>query len=88
MTPTPLPTPPPCSLPTLLAWRPFLDPLPLELYWLWLAIPLVALISVAYKAIRLDDLQQLPKHAARMSVEILLLLTVAAVVLWLITEAV
>lgn len=72
----------------VLAWRPFLDPLPLELYWLWLAIPLVALISIAYKAIRLDDLRQLPKHVVRMTAEILLLLTVAAVALWLVTEAV
>ncbi len=43
----------------LLAYRPFLDPLPTAAhdYWLWLIIPLCFFISAAYKAVRLPTEQ-------------------------------
>lgn len=53
--------------PVLLAYRPFLDPLPVGVhdYWLWLIVPLCALIACAYKAIRLPEADLAPPVFAR-----------------------
>ncbi|MGN6370594.1 MAG: hypothetical protein ACTHN5_20265 [Phycisphaerae bacterium] len=69
-----------------LAFTPLFDPLPalfpnLDEYWLFLVIPLVIAISLVYKATRLKELSTLPKHAAIMSVQILVLMTFAAILL-------
>lgn len=50
-------------------------------YWLWLVVPLVLAISVVYKGTRVDRLNKLPREAAVMSAQILLLMIVGAVVL-------
>lgn len=58
----------PSALP-ILAFRPFLDPLPVwaHEYWLWLIVPLCALIACAYKAIRLPEADLAPGVFARKS---------------------
>jgi hypothetical protein len=76
-----------CSLLTL-AWRPLLDPLPLHEQWMWLLLPLSAAIAVVYKTLKLDDLRQLPRQAARLTVLIVVSMIVAAIGLWVLTEAV
>jgi hypothetical protein len=73
-------------LPITLAWRPLLDPMPIDAYWLWLAIPMVVAVTVVYKAIKLDDLSQLPRQAASLAVQFIVLMIVAAAALWLLSE--
>lgn len=72
----------------LLAWRPFLDPIHLEGYWMWLIVPLVVAITVVYKAIKLDDLSRLPREVAKLSLQILAFMFLAAALLWLVVELV
>jgi len=74
------------STPTLLAFTPLYDPLfalypGMSDYWLWLVIPLVVAISVVYKGTRVQSLKTLPKEAAIMSAQIVLVMAFAAVVL-------
>ena len=69
-----------------LAYRLFLDPLPLESYWMFLLVPLVAGISVTYKTIKLDNLAELPKQATFLFLQIIVFMVLAAACLWLITE--
>ncbi len=70
----------------LLAFTPLYDPLP-ALYpgmsdqWLWMVLPLVIAISVVYKATRLERLKDLPRDAAIMSAQMLLVMAFAAVIL-------
>jgi hypothetical protein len=56
------------------SYRPFLDPLDLHATWWLTAIPLVVLMSIAYKACRVGDLGQYWKQVATMSVQLVLLL--------------
>ncbi len=70
----------------LLAYRPFLDPLPLDTYWLLLLPPLAIGIALVYKTIKLDDLKQLPREAAFLAAQIVAFMALAAVALWLLTE--
>lgn len=69
-----------------LGYIPFLDPLPVDPYWLVLMLPLVVLVSVVYKALRLDDLSRLPQSAAWMSLQIVAFMMLAAAVVWLMVE--
>jgi hypothetical protein len=69
-----------------LAFVPLYDPLyavfpGMGNYWLWLVIPLVAVISVVYKGTRVESLKSLPKDAAIMSVQLILVMAAAGVVL-------
>ena len=73
---------------TLLAWRPFLDPIHLEGYWMWLIVPLVLAITIVYKTIKLDDLSRLPREVAKLTAQILAFMFLAAVLLWLVVELV
>lgn len=70
----------------ILAYRPFLDPLPVSDYWLALLVPLVLVISVVYKTIRLSDLSKLPRQATVLAVQIVGFMVLAAGSLWLLTE--
>lgn len=49
---------------SLLAWRPFLDPLPSAMhdYWWLLLIPLAFLIAWSYKAVRLATVEPIVTH--------------------------
>ncbi len=70
----------------MLAFRLFHEPLPLERHWLLLVVPLVVVIAVVYKTIKIDDLSQLPRQSAWLSVQILFFLVLAEATLWLVTE--
>lgn len=48
-----------------LAYRLFLDPLPVWNHWLALLLPLTVAISIVYKAVRTQDLRKLPWEAAK-----------------------
>jgi hypothetical protein len=60
----------------LLAWTPFLEPLPGAQHWWWvLVLPMALGVALSYKAIRTKDLARYPRDAASMTLQI-----VAAVV--------
>jgi len=69
-----------------LAYIPFLDPLPLDAWWLLLMLPLTLAISVVYKTIKLDDLDRLPRQALILWGQIVVFMVLAAAGLWLLTE--
>jgi len=74
------------ALPGLGQWRPFLDPLPLEEYFMLFLLPLIVVIAVVYKTIKLEDLSLLPRAAGILTVQIVVFMALAAVALWLVTE--
>jgi hypothetical protein len=57
---------------TLLAWRPFLDPLNLHTYWWAFLVPLSLLISVTYRAVRMRDLTGYWRAVAVMTIQIII----------------
>ena len=69
-----------------LTYRPFLDPLDMHHYWMWLLPPLVLAISCVYKAIKLDDLAELPRQTLALTVQILAFMIMADIALWLVNE--
>ncbi|HEX7009814.1 MAG TPA: hypothetical protein VF184_07525 [Phycisphaeraceae bacterium] len=76
----------PCCAALVLAYRPFLDPLPLHSGWMWLMLPLALAIAVVYKTIKLPDLSALPRQAATLAVQIIVFMALAAAAVWLIVE--
>jgi len=74
--------------PGTLGFRPFLEPLPLDLYWMFLLIPMVVAISVVYKTIKTDRLRKIPRESAVLSAQIVAFMALAAAALWLLTELV
>ena len=70
----------------LLAYRPFLEPLPLDASWLVLLVPMVIAISVVYKTIKVRDLRKVPQQAALLAAQIVLFMVAAAAILWIVTE--
>jgi len=73
-------------LPIILGWRPLIEPLPLDDPWLWLMIPLVLSVSIVYKAIKLEDMSKLPRQALELTSQFILLMALAAAILWVLTE--
>ncbi|MBI1337523.1 MAG: hypothetical protein GC164_11230 [Phycisphaera sp.] len=72
-----------------LSYLPFRNPLPLDRYWLVLMLPMVLAISVAYKAIKMEDLSEdggLPRQAAVLAGQITLFMVLAGAGLWFLTE--
>jgi hypothetical protein len=70
----------------LLAFTPLYDPLTaifpgLSDYWLALVVPLVIAISLVYKCTRIEHLADLPKEAAVMSAQIIVVMLFAALIL-------
>jgi hypothetical protein len=74
--------------PTALGFRPFLDPLPIDRYWMLLLIPMVVAISVVYKTIKTDRLSKIPREASVLAAQIVAFMILAAAALWLLTELV
>lgn len=64
------------------AYRPFLEPAPIDRYWLWLLPPLVLGIAVVYRTIKSDDLARMPRRAAYLALQVAIFLVAAAVSLW------
>lgn len=65
-----------------LAWRPFLEPLPLADHWMWLIIPLSLIISLVYRTLKMKDLTGLVGQTVRLTVMILVFMVAAAIVLY------
>lgn len=71
---------------SILAYTPFLHPLPVWDYWLWLLIPLTVGVSVVYKSMKCRSMSQVPREATQIAVLILLGMAAAAVLLWIIVR--
>jgi hypothetical protein len=57
----------------LLAWMPFVQPMPGVIHWWWLLIvPMVTGVSVAWKAIRMPSLERYWREVGFMTVQVLL----------------
>lgn len=74
------------SSPTLLAWTPFLDPLPAHSWWLLLAVPLVLGVSFTYKAVRVPDIKDLPRATLVMFAQVLGGIAAVALGMYLVIE--
>ena len=67
----------------ILAWTPFLQPAPNAQHWWWLLlIPMSIGVSLAYKAIRVENLNQLPRETLRMAMQIVFLMIGLALALY------
>jgi hypothetical protein len=55
----------------MLAYRPFLDPLPVWNLWFLLILPLCAAVAVVYKSMKCQSMKQVPREAG-------------AIILWII----
>ena len=67
-----------------LCYRPFLDPAPVDRYWLWLLPPLVIAIALVYRTIKSDDLTEVPRRAAYLVFQVAVFMVAAAVALWIV----
>ncbi len=67
----------------ILAYRPFLDPAPVDRYWLWLLPPLILVIALVYRTIKSDTLEGLPRKAGYLAFQISIFMVLAATALWL-----
>jgi hypothetical protein len=67
----------------LLAWTPFLDPVPIwsNAVWPWMLIPMAAAVSIVYKSIKCRTMSQVPREATEIFFTIILGMIAAAVVL-------
>lgn len=67
----------------VLAWAPFLDPIPIwsDAVWPWLLLPLALAVSVVYKSIKCHSIRQVPREATVIAVWIVLGMIAAAVAL-------
>lgn len=54
----------------LLAYRPFLDPLPVDAIWYLLLVPISFFISMAYKAVRVPELKDFWRQVAVLTAQI------------------
>jgi hypothetical protein len=68
----------------ILAFTPFLDPLPIwnpDWLWILLLIPLCAGVAIVYKAVKCESVHRIPREALILFVTIILGMVFAAVAL-------
>ena len=70
----------------VLAYRPMLDPLQLDSLGMVMFLPLIIVIAIVYKTIKLDDLAKLPRQAAILATQITAFMVLAAAAIWLMVE--
>ena len=68
------------------AYRPFIDPLDLHNVWWFTLIPLALGISMAYKAVRLEDLSRFWKQSLLMTVQVVAGMIGLAVAAFIVVE--
>ena len=66
---------------SILAWIPFLTPLPIWTYWPALLFPLCAIVAIVYKSIKCASMKQVPREATALFIWILIGMAAAAVIL-------
>lgn len=70
----------------VLAWRPFLDPLPAQDWWWALLLPLTLGIAVAYKAVKVRDMRRFWRQALAMWAQVVLGMLAVAAALYVFVE--
>ncbi len=65
----------------ILAYTPFLSPLPIWDYWPALLFPLCAIVAVVYKSIKCSTMKQVPREATALFIWILIGMAAAGIVL-------
>ena len=65
----------------LLAYTPFLSPLPIWNYWPLLLLPLTAGVAIVYKSIKCGSMSHVPREAASIFVWILIGMAIAGATL-------
>jgi hypothetical protein len=73
-------------MPSLLAYRFFVDPLPIHAYWAWLIVPLCLLFSIVYKTVKVENFGELPQQIISGTMWILIGMSAAAAVLAVIVK--
>lgn len=69
----------------MMAYLPFVHPLVYVAdYWYWFLLPLSFVISLVYKAVRLDDLDHLMRQTLVAAIKLVLAFVACAVLLWLV----
>lgn len=66
----------------LVGWVPLLEPMPMPFSYLVLMLPMIVAVSFAYKAIKVEEVGELPREGLMLSAQILIFMALAAVVLW------
>ena len=71
-----------------LAYRPFLDPLPVwqDTRWPLLLLPLCVAVSVVYKSMRCKSMSRVPRESAGLTITIILAMATAALLLALLVR--
>jgi len=69
-----------------LAWRPFLDPIDAHGWWYLLLIPLSLGISLAHRAVRLNDMSKYPRAVASLTAQIVVAIAALGVACYLIIQ--
>ena len=72
----------------LIAYTPFIDPINAHNWWYLLLIPVALLISIAYKAVRVESMKDYPKEVAVMTVQIVVVMMLLGVASFLFVEKV
>ena len=57
---------------TSFGYRPFITPLPVWDYWVWLIVPLCAGVAIVYKSVKCQSMKTVPREALVIFVWILL----------------
>jgi hypothetical protein len=70
----------------LLAYTPFIDPIPAHGVWYLLIIPLTFLLAMAYKSVRVADIKEFWPNALTMWIQTLAGMIALAVFTWLLVE--
>jgi hypothetical protein len=73
-------------LPLTLAWRPFLDPIDAHRWWYLLLIPLALGVSMAYKAVRTQNLRRYPIEVVIMTGQVVLGMIALAAASYILVE--
>ena len=70
---------------SLAQWTPFLDPLPNIDAWVLYVIPIVLVIALVYKTLKLNPIKQLFFETIKLASVIMAYLITTAVILWFVT---
>ena len=66
----------------LLALKPFLQPLPVDNFWMFFIIPIALVIALVYKSLKHPDEKTILHQAARLTVVIVVYMAIASVALY------
>jgi hypothetical protein len=72
----------------VLGYVPFIDPLDVHQWWYLLLIPVALLVSIAYKACRVESLSDFPREVAVMTVQIVVVMILLGFASFLFVEKV